>query len=244
MGKKPLLLRLKSILDLRHILGREAFRVGTVAEPLGSGRPSFDVRADWRANHAMEIRYARKCGREAKAKTKSNYVYYGKAASWEFKLRPVKDELKKRSNEHFKFLDVGPGVMRYASSLIKDLPNAEVHSLSPEQINPIVRKGSKERRVPRLTHHVSTVELCDPKKLGKFDVIHSSFGIPYYGAYPLESVLKLAGMLNKGGVAMLQLPKNKLIFNDMAPILRGKGFECKWAHYALNDAYFIQIKKN
>lgn len=122
-----------------------------------------------------------------------------------------------KKKQKIRMLDIGPGTAEYSLDMIDSLGDGfgefynpykgrmELHTLSPEQINPKIKnkKPNPDYRSD-LHHHVGAIETYDPEKLGgKFDLIISKSGGIVYSPFPLESMEKTAHLLEKGGTAYL-----------------------------------------
>ncbi|MDO8428916.1 MAG: hypothetical protein Q7S92_06935 [Candidatus Diapherotrites archaeon] len=129
-----------------------------------------------------------------------------------------------------RILDIGPGLterfMHGLRRLDPTLKHMQIHTISPEQINPKTRRTQNVQRVltlssgerlpvfeqepnpnyeKRLRHHVQAIETINPKKFKrKFDVIVSVWGGTRYAIEPVtETIIKVARLLNPKGKAFL-----------------------------------------
>lgn len=156
----------------------------------------------------------------------------------------------KKEKRMIRWLDIGPGHPFYFAPYFDNLAPPgdnviDLHTLSPEQILP---KGKTQQNPPqtpkqlkdwlnyvihqrlknRLTHHVGAIETHDPRKLGKFHIIVSSFGGTLYSKQPLETLSKVAKLLRAGGKAFVDAPRH-LDTNQLQKHL-GRSFNVQVSH--------------
>lgn len=203
--------------------------------------PSLREPGSLRAKFCEQIRHARK----GKTVHGTKYTYYGTERDWKKALRheTLYDiESRLGRGKKVRFLDVGPGKGKYLGRFAKEMDNVEVHSLSPENINPKWKKprlkipGKKRRLVRNRNyvgnwhHHVGAAETYDFNKLiaknGEgFDVIHSDTAVATHSISPEQTVVRLAKLLNPGGKAFFFLDfyhigRQKNIVTDFARLLK------------------------
>lgn len=193
---------------------------GIIPSLIGSHTPE-------RADFASDMLFARqgyiriladaKRPEDIREADRAPYQECGRVPNWGAQLGKAALEIENRleKKQPVRFLEIGPGQGVHLRELVREQSQVEVHSISPEHVNPrkfLKRIGDdRVESVPNSAHeknwrhHVGMLETYDARKLGKFDVIWSKLASPYYGRYKLEVIQKIAGLLHAGGKAFVEV---------------------------------------